>query len=162
MSNSSSKDIIDSMKSALEWKVEEWVGFHIPDEGSEDYDRWQNMLRDIEDVESISDVQSFIEGGMGDFDDFLICGEWDISDMVDDPKSIPWELVVNTAEEIASQQWECGSWSNVYKYGKWFVSVNEVECGFHKDAKSAFTGARISLDSQDYISYQSNDHNYGN
>lgn len=152
MSDINSDEIIKSMKSSLKVRVDEWVGFDIPNEGTEDYERWQSMLLDIEDVDNINGVREYLESnGMGEFDDFLICGEWDISELVDDPSIVPIELVVNTAEEIASQQREDGSWSTVYKYGKWFVSVNEDESKFFDDVESALAHAGITEESSDDI-----------
>jgi hypothetical protein len=49
------------MKAGLRCIVDEWLGNDIPDEGDEDYDRWQMMLVDIDDVRSLSDVIAFLE-----------------------------------------------------------------------------------------------------
>jgi hypothetical protein len=44
-------------------QVQEWLGFDIPSEGTEDYEMWQMKISLIEQVESISDVYELCEGG---------------------------------------------------------------------------------------------------
>jgi hypothetical protein len=47
----------------LKNQVQEWLGFDIPDEGTEDYEIWQMKISLIEQIESISDVYGLCEGG---------------------------------------------------------------------------------------------------
>ena len=47
----------------LENQVQEWLGFDIPKEGTEDYETWQMKTSLIEQVESISDIHELCEGG---------------------------------------------------------------------------------------------------
>jgi hypothetical protein len=54
-------EVIAAMKRALEERIEEWLGFDIPDEGTEDYERWQNMVAEVAAIESIDDVISYVE-----------------------------------------------------------------------------------------------------
>lgn len=54
-------DTLSEMKGGLHCIVEEWLGNDITDEGTEDYDRWQEMLVDIDNVGSLSDVIEFLE-----------------------------------------------------------------------------------------------------
>ena len=54
-------ETLSEMKAALMFTVEEWLGNDIPDEGTEDYDRWQMMLVDIDDIVSLSEVIEFLE-----------------------------------------------------------------------------------------------------
>lgn len=54
-------DTLSEMKGGLQYLVEEWLGNDIPDEGTEDYERWQMMLVDIDDVGSVADAIEFLE-----------------------------------------------------------------------------------------------------
>jgi len=154
MAENNEEQVIESMKNYLYQRVSDWLGFDIPDEGTDDYDTWQSMLLDIDDVRTIEDVRDFFEArGMGDFEELLVSREWDISEMVQDPDIIPIELVENTATKIAHQERECGSWAFVCKYGKWFVSVTEVGGVFHPDVRAAFVDAGIGNDAFDKIFY---------
>ncbi len=53
---------IESMKLTLLGELDEWVGFDVPDEGTEDYDAWQLRLQLIEDIESYADVYDYLNG----------------------------------------------------------------------------------------------------
>jgi len=51
-----SKENLESIKSILYDSVNEWVGFDIPTEGTNDYAQWQSMLLDIDDIKTLKDV----------------------------------------------------------------------------------------------------------
>lgn len=44
-------------------QVQEWLGFDIPADGTEDYEIWQMKISLIEQIENISDVYGLCEGG---------------------------------------------------------------------------------------------------
>ena len=80
MNEPKNESIIESMKDSLRNRVSEWIGNDIPEKDDEDYARWQSMVSEIEEISDLQDVRSFFEGnGMGDFDDFLMDHEWDVS-----------------------------------------------------------------------------------
>lgn len=56
-------DVLDECISDLNSQLQEWLGFDIPAEGTEDYDIWQMKISLIEQVKSISDVYSLCESG---------------------------------------------------------------------------------------------------
>jgi hypothetical protein len=56
-------DILAECISDLNSQLQEWLGFDIPTEGTEDYEIWQLKISLIEQVESISDVYELSEGG---------------------------------------------------------------------------------------------------
>ena len=41
--------------------IEEWLGGHIPNEGTEDHDSWQSMEMDLEDCKAITNFVDFLE-----------------------------------------------------------------------------------------------------
>ena len=56
-------DLLAECISDLNSQLQEWLGFDIPTEGTEDYEMWQMKISLIEQVESISDVYELCEGG---------------------------------------------------------------------------------------------------
>jgi hypothetical protein len=56
-------DLLAECISDLNSQLQEWLGFDIPAEGTEDYEIWQMKISLIEQVESISDVYELCEGG---------------------------------------------------------------------------------------------------
>lgn len=56
------KEVIKKMKAELQSQLDEWLGFDIPEEGSEDYDTWQSRQMDIEDIQSFADVFDYLDG----------------------------------------------------------------------------------------------------
>ena len=51
-----------AIKSALFAEIDEWLGFAIPVEGDDDYERWQNRLKEIEAIGSVQDARDYLEG----------------------------------------------------------------------------------------------------
>ena len=56
-------DLLAECISDLNSQLQDWLGFDIPTEGTEDYEMWQMKISLIEQVESISDVYELCEGG---------------------------------------------------------------------------------------------------
>lgn len=56
------KEVIKKMKAELQSQLDEWLGFDIPEEGSEDYDTWQARQMEIEDIQSFADVCNYLDG----------------------------------------------------------------------------------------------------
>ena len=56
-------DLLPECISDLNSQLQEWLGFDIPTEGTEDYEMWQMKISLIEQVECISDVYELCEGG---------------------------------------------------------------------------------------------------
>lgn len=52
--------LIDDMKKQLLAQLDEWLGFDVPEVGSEDYETWQSRLMDIEDIKTFSDVYEYL------------------------------------------------------------------------------------------------------
>ncbi len=51
---------LEEMKSALHSELSEWLGFDIPEEGSEDYDTWTSRASEIDDISSFRDVYGYL------------------------------------------------------------------------------------------------------
>lgn len=47
---------VEDIKSELLGELDEWLGFDIPDEGTEDYAYWQERLHAINAIETLDDV----------------------------------------------------------------------------------------------------------
>ena len=75
---STEQDLVREIKESLSAKLDEWLGFDIPEEGTEDYDVWQARLATIEAIESVEDVIAYAEGYVGDTDEFL--RRWGLAD----------------------------------------------------------------------------------
>lgn len=59
----------------LEARISEWLGFDIPDEGDEDYSRWQEMNDAVARIETVEDAYSVAETYFGDPSDLFECIE---------------------------------------------------------------------------------------
>ena len=69
---STEQDLVREIKESLSAKLDEWLGFDIPEEGTEDYEVWQERLAAIEAIERVEDVIAYAEGYLGDSDEFLL------------------------------------------------------------------------------------------
>ena len=54
---------VEQMKAALSSQLSEWLGFDIPDEGSEDYETWISRSNEIEEISSYHDIYEYLGGG---------------------------------------------------------------------------------------------------
>ena len=63
---------ISSIKNALMWIVEEWVGFDVPEEDSEDYATWMIMLETVENFKTIDDLPEALDFFGMDYLDFIV------------------------------------------------------------------------------------------
>jgi len=52
---------VEDIKSDLLGELDEWLGFDIPDEGTEDYAYWQERLHAINAIETLDDVLVYLE-----------------------------------------------------------------------------------------------------
>ena len=55
------KQQLEQSVNAIEFIIQEWLGNHIPEEGTEDYEKWQIMVMDRDDIKSSKDVEYWIE-----------------------------------------------------------------------------------------------------
>ena len=63
---------LESLKSLLRARVDEWIGADIPDSDDEDYQKWQSMIEEIEGITDVEGVKEFIIGNrMGDIEDLF-------------------------------------------------------------------------------------------
>ena len=66
-------------------------------------------------------------------------------------EQMPGDVVMELAEEIASQSWRNGSWSNVYEYNGKFHSLDEVDMEEFEYPQDAFKRANIGRNDFDEI-----------
>lgn len=52
---------VEDIKSDLLGELDEWLGFDIPDEGTEDHAYWQERLHAISAIETPDDVLVYLE-----------------------------------------------------------------------------------------------------
>jgi hypothetical protein len=50
------------MKARLRDGLTEWLGFDIPDEGTEDYQTWVSRAQEIDDISRFEDVYTYFAG----------------------------------------------------------------------------------------------------
>jgi len=91
---------IRSIKNALMWIVEEWVGSDIPKEGSEDYATWMILLETVENFKTINDLPEALSFFGKDYTDFIIEGEYDLVEAGMDPKEIPRLVIEELGDDI--------------------------------------------------------------
>ncbi|MGE4534427.1 hypothetical protein [Halomonas sp.] len=140
------------MKSDLLGRVDEWVGMHVPAEGTEDHETWQAKLTEIAEIENIQDVIDYIESEGLDLNDFFLCGGYEVLSAGLNPQDAPSVLVTELGELIAEKTWPGGSWVNVYLYdGQYFV-VDAVKTSVADTEANALKIAGIENGSFDQVS----------
>jgi hypothetical protein len=139
---------IEEMKSALRQGVDEWLGYDIPAEDTEDYERWQSMLADIEDIETLQDVIDYVESSRQDVAEFFMCGRYDLIDAGMTPSEIPVSIISGAGEVIASQKISDGTEINVYSYSQKYFVVRGSEAGIFDNESDALKAAGIASDSE--------------
>ncbi len=132
--------------------VSEWVGSSIPDEGTEDHDRWTSMLEAVDDIKTLDDVIEYLELNQADVDDFFVTGQFDLIAAGMEPTDVPAEVASSSGLKIASQQWSGGSWVDVYEYKGYFFVINEVEKTVFNTEEKALESAGIGNSTNDDIS----------
>ena len=75
-------------------------------------------------------------------------------------EQMPGDVVMELWEEIASQSWRNGSWSNVYEYNEKFYSLDEVDMVEFDYPQDAFKRANIGRNDFDEIDNQYVDSKY--
>jgi len=70
---SSTEPVLTAYIGVLEARISEWLGFDIPDEGDEDYDRWQKMVGAVKDIETVDDAREVAAEYFGDSDEVFEC-----------------------------------------------------------------------------------------
>jgi N-formylglutamate amidohydrolase len=63
------EDEIQSYQSMFDHTIQEFLGFGVPDEDDEDYQRWQTMILDSKEIRTLRDVEYWVE--MYCSDDFI-------------------------------------------------------------------------------------------
>jgi hypothetical protein len=53
-------DPIAEVSSILTSEIDEWLGFHVPDEGTEDYEQWQAKVSEAADLTDIYGVIDYL------------------------------------------------------------------------------------------------------
>lgn len=147
------KDIVESMKQDLIGRVDEWVGMHVPAEGTEDYDSWQQKLAEIDDIKTIHDVINYLEGESQKIDDFFITGQYNVISAGLESAQVELEVIKALGEKVAEQSWSGGSWVNVYLYDAKYFVITEVGTTAFDDEASAFKSAGIGDNTYDEVTF---------
>ncbi len=125
---------ISSIKNALMWIVEEWVGFDVPEEDSEDYATWMIMLETVENFKTIDDLPEALDFFGMDYLDFIIEREYDLIDAGMDPQVIPrlvieklgFDIELDLDEELINTKLLSLQNAKGYWYGeKYFVFLSK-------------------------------------
>lgn len=115
---------IAKMKQHLMTQVDEWLGNSSPHEGSEDYLRWQDMLQEIEDAESVEQIREYLESKGIDADEFFIDGSYDLIKAGVPPHMISRKIIESLGEEINLID-DRGAFSEkLYKYSGLYFSIS--------------------------------------
>ena len=67
----SEQEMINEICANLQHELDEWVGNHYPDEGTEDFDRWQRRLNAINEIENVEDIYAYAAEFVSDEDAFF-------------------------------------------------------------------------------------------
>jgi hypothetical protein len=148
---SESKAIVEQLKQQLDHQLQEWLGSNIPKEGTDDYERWQSRQQAIDDVQTIYDVQEYLDSEGIDSDQFFIDSQTQLLNAGMEPDDISAEVVTALGREVDREEWAGGSWSTVYEYnGLWFV-IDEVEMRYFQTIEDAKRSAAIGDDDFDRL-----------
>ena len=130
---------IERMKQHLRSRVEEWLGNDIPIEGTEDYAKWESRNDEIEGIESINDVITYLDSEGMNPDDFFINGEYDLIKSGLAPSDISAQIILELGKELMSSGGSDELMSNVYEYcGIYFVISKGNVCNFDSKEDAIF------------------------
>ncbi|NWF37278.1 hypothetical protein [Mariprofundus sp. KV] len=62
---------LSKMKHHLHSIIDEWLGNDIPEEGTEDFNRWQSMESELNSIASLTDVVDYLNNQDYDVKEFL-------------------------------------------------------------------------------------------
>lgn len=137
-------------------RIDEWLGFDIPEDGTEDHDMWMSKLHEVEQIHSLQDVIDYVEYSMGrDFAEFIIEGEHDLVAAGMNPLKIPGSVVVNLGSLLEHDE-EKTPQHCIYEYGgQHFVIHHDAITVTHcfdteREALQHF-GIDVSLSADDLI-----------
>jgi hypothetical protein len=149
---------IEKIRRNLEYRIEEWVGFDIPSEGSEDHDRWLGMVNDVKDIVSIADVISYLESENIDTDEFFIDGEYDLIAAGFNPEQISIAVLTILGLEIESRKKPDDSLIRVLEYGgKYFLVDGDQVAHFSTEIEAINCALTITRPS-DSAAFDFNSH----
>jgi hypothetical protein len=63
--------LIEKMKTELLHDVSEWLGSELPDAGTEDYETWQEWLKEIDEIRSFGDIYEYLDARGRNIDEFF-------------------------------------------------------------------------------------------
>ena len=144
-------DFVDRMKDHFMGRIDEWLGFDIPEEGMEDHELWMSKIAEVEQIQSLQDVIAYIEESMGqDFAEFIIEGEYDLVEARMNPLEIPRSVVLALGELVALEE-EAESEYELYAYGGKFFAVpigtdTNIGCFDSERDALAFLGMDVPAD----------------
>jgi len=122
-------DFVDHMTDYFMHRIDEWLGFDIPEEGTEEHDMWMYKVAEVEQIQSLQGVITYIQESMGrDFAEFTIEGEYDLVQAGMNPLEIPRSVIVALGESIAlEEEADAQAEYALYEYGgKYFAVPGET------------------------------------
>jgi len=146
-------DFVDRMRDHFMARIDEWLGFDIPEEGTEDHDMWMSKIAEVEQIQSLQDVITYLEDSMGqDFAQFVIEGEYNLIEAEMNPLEIPRSVVLELGELVALEE-EAEFEYELYEYGaKCFAvprgSDTNIRCFDSEREAFAFLGIDIPSDAR--------------
>jgi len=149
---------IEKIRRNLEYRIEEWVGFDIPSEGSEDHDRWLGMVHDVKDIVSIADVISYLESVNIDIDEFFIDGECDLIAAGLNPEEISISVLSMLGLEIESRKKPDDSLIRVLEYGGKYFLVDGDQVAYFSTEIEAINCALTITGPEDSSIFDLNPH----
>jgi hypothetical protein len=146
-------EIIETMKSDIEFRIAESLGLDEPDEGTAEYESRQAKLAPVAAIKTIADVITYVNNSGWVIEDFFLSGGYEIITAGMSPKKVPPEVFKEGGELVAEQQWSGGSWVHVYLFDGTYFIVNEVETSFADTEDEALEMAGIADDTHDQITH---------
>jgi hypothetical protein len=144
---------IEKIRKNLEHRIEEWVGFDMPSEGSEDHDRWLGMIQEVKEIVSIADVMSYLESNNIDTDDFFIDGEFDLIAAGLGPDDVPTAILSKLGSEIDSKKGMDDSFVRVLEYGGQYFLMDRGQASHFSSEIDAINYLGIGHTSEDSINF---------
>lgn len=93
-------DPIADVRSILEHEIDEWLGFHVPDEGTEDYEQWQAKVSEVADLTNIYGVIDYLSDRGRDADQIFIDHEIGLLRACMEPADVPVRVIEALGEII--------------------------------------------------------------
>jgi hypothetical protein len=138
-------DLIADVRSILEHEIDEWLGFHVPDEGTEDYEQWQAKVSEVADLTDIYGVIDYLSDRGRDADQLFIDHEIGLLKAGMEPADVPVRVVEALGGKIGGGLTASGADATAYLYDGHYFVVRDREPTHFLERAAALTALNYEV-----------------